>query len=101
MSNEPLYLNAQSILRSYVYLGQFTDAPMEGGVLPRTYDLYMIAPPSATALEEVHIYARFGIGYEDKLMGTLKRDHTVTTRTPLDEAAKRAIKHLFTRGKKS
>lgn len=101
----PMYVNGQSILRSYVYLGQFTGTePQVAGLgTPevKTYDLYMTLPPSATSPEEVSIYARFGDGYADKLMGNLKSNHTQIVRSPLGEAAKRAFKHIFERGMKS
>lgn len=102
INNPHQYTNPQSALRSFTPLGQYKDKPREGGVLPRVYDLYMIVPPGTNSLDTVNVCARFGDAVEDVQISTLQRDYTRVTRntSPLDEAAKRAIKHLFINRKK-
>jgi hypothetical protein len=95
-----VFVNPLSVQRSFVPLGRFVDTPMDGGVLPREYDLYAIIHPTANELSDVKIGVRFGASLNDKMSDDLSRINNSGVHTPMDEVAKRAIKHLFFTRKK-
>ena len=68
---------------------------MKGGVIPRVHDLYAVIPEGAESLEDVRVFARFGDEPSDVVEDTIARKYTVACDTPIAEATRRTVKHLF------